>query len=133
MKALWRLVVILWVKRPISRPLPWTEDDRQTLDLFLNGGCGKRFISKLRESAAAECFGSVYGRPEEAVSRAGYARGYCDCLGLVLRLGRSFPFLESEYAAAEDQSLPGVAGLKEQGWPGSRVGGGGAIAPNLEF
>ena len=130
MKALlWRLLIQLWLKQPISKRLPWTEEDQVNLNLFLSSGQGKRFILKLREAAADSSFRSVYAQSSEAVSSAGYARGFCDCLGLVLRLGQSFPVAESEYEPAEHQRIAGQP-AREQGWPwpGSG-GGGGVIAP----
>jgi hypothetical protein len=130
MKLLWRLLVVSFVKQPITKRLPWTDEDSQSLDLFLQGGCGKRFVLKLREAAADASFRSVYGKSNDAVSAAGYARGFCDCLGLVFRLAQSLPMEASEYVPAESQALPGVAGQKQAGqdWQGW-IGGGGMIAP----
>jgi len=129
MRTLWRLFIVLWVRQPIHKRLPWTEDDKRELDLFLKSGCGKRFTLKLREAAADASFRSVYARPSDAVSAAGYARGFCDCLGTVLRLAQSFPTLESEYGVADAPSLPGSQPTqKDQDWRGA-VGGGGLIGP----
>lgn len=129
MKALWRLLIALYVKAPIYKRVPWTNEDKTTLYLFLQSGCGKRFTLRLREAAADVSFGSIYGK-KDAVSAAGYARGFCDCLGLVFRLAESFPTLESEYEAADQPTLPGEAKPRsEQGWQGTLAGGGGAIAP----
>jgi hypothetical protein len=130
MKLLWRLLVTLWVKQPIDKRLQWTDEDSQGLDLFLRSGCGKRFVLKLREAAADVSFRSVYGSSKDAVSAAGYARGFCDCLGLVFRLAQSLPSEASEYVPAESQTLPGGASSKqmEQDWRGA-IGGGGMIAP----
>jgi hypothetical protein len=130
MKALWRLLVASFVKQPIYKRLQWSDEDSQSLDLFLKSGCGKRFVLKLREAAADVSFRSVYSSSKDAVSAAGYARGFCDCLGLVFRLGNSFPTLESEYEPAEHQRLPGQEPVKEkdQDWRGA-IGGGGMIGP----
>jgi hypothetical protein len=130
MKLLWRLLVASFVKQPIYKRLSWSDEDSQSLDLFLQGGCGKRFVLKLREAAADASFRSVYGKSNDAVSAAGYARGFCDCLGLVFRLAQSLPMEASEYVPAESQTLPGVAGQKQAGqdWQGW-IGGGGMIAP----
>jgi hypothetical protein len=131
MKFFWRVVIAAWIKAPIKTRVSWNLDDQQSLDLFLKSGCGKRFLLKLRESAADVSFRSVYGDTEKAVSNAGYARGYCDCLGAVFRLAKSFPAEESEYEVAEDQPLPGqpVQQKAGQGWRGV-IGGGGLIAPH---
>jgi hypothetical protein len=130
MKLLWRLLVASFVKQPIYKRLPWTDEDSQSLYLFLQGGCGKRFVLKLREAAADASFRSVYGKSSDAVSAAGYARGFCDCLGLVFRLAQSLPSEASEYVPAESQTLPGVTSQKQAGqdWQGW-IGGGGMIAP----
>jgi hypothetical protein len=129
MKLLWRILVVLWVKQPIYKRLPWSHEDSQSLDLFLKTGCGKRFTLKLREAAADVSFRSVYGQPNQAVSAAGYARGFCDCLGLVFRLAQSLPLEASEYVPAESQPLPGSQSRSvEQDWRGA-IGGGGMIAP----
>ena len=133
MKYLFRLVIRAWVSRPSKTRIPWTDDDISTLYLFLESGCGKRFVLKLREAAADVSFRSVYSSPDGAVSAAGYARGFCDSLGLVFRLAKSFPTLESEYAVAEDQTLPGQMPAREQAGKEAVIGGGGMIAPNLEF
>jgi hypothetical protein len=129
MKLFWRLLVTAWVKQPITRRIQWETDDTQTLSLFLSSGCGKRFVLKLREAAADVSFRSVYGQPNQAVSAAGYARGFCDCLGLVFRLAQSLPVEASEYVPAESQTLPGQP-VKQTGqdWRGA-IGGGGMIAP----
>jgi hypothetical protein len=130
MKLLWRLLVASFVKQPIYKRLPWSDEDSQSLDLFLKSGCGKRFVLKLREAAADVSFRSVYGKSSDAVSAAGYARGFCDCLGLVFRLAQSLPLEASEYVPAESQTLPGVTSQKQAGqdWQGW-IGGGGMIAP----
>ena len=129
MKYLFRLVVRLWVSKPITRRIQWETDDIASLSLFLSSGCEKRFVLKLREAAADVSFRSVYGASKDAVSAAGYARGFCDCLGLVFRLAQSLPMEASEYAPAERQTLPGEpvkqTGQDWQGW----TGGGGMIAP----
>jgi hypothetical protein len=128
----WRLVIRWWIKQPISAPVPWTEEDSEQFRLFLGGGCGKRFLQKLRQAAAERCFRSVYGQASDAVSSAGYARGFCDCLGMVLRLSSSFPVLESEYGIALDQPPSGPSATEvEQSWRGV-IGGGGLIAPQRE-
>jgi len=130
MRFFWRILIALYVKQPIYKRLPWTDEDSQGLDLFLKTGCGKRFILKLREAAADVSFKSVYGPAIQAVSASGYARGFCDCLGLVFRLAQSLPSAASEYAPGESQTLPGQPPKDvEQGWQGA-IGGGGMIAPN---
>ena len=133
MKLLWRILIRAWVKQPIAKRIPWTDDDRTTLHLFLESGCGKRFILKFREAAADVSFRSVYSCDSGAVSAAGYARGFCDALGQVFRLAKSFPLAESEYTVAEDQTLPGMPARTEQGRREAIVGGGGMIAPSMEF
>ena len=133
MKLLWRLLIAFWVKQPITKRIPWSDDDRTTLYLFLESGCGKRFILKLREQAADICFRSVYSSPDGAVSAAGYARGACDSLGTIFRLAKSFPNLESEYAVADGERPPGQMPVKEQAGKEAVIGGGGMIAPHLEF
>jgi hypothetical protein len=130
MKLLWRLLVASFVKQPITKRIQWDTDDNASLSLFLASGCGKRFVLKLREAAADASFRSVYGKSSDAVSAAGYARGFCDCLGLVFRLAQSLPSEASEYVPAESQTLPGVTSQKQAGqdWQGW-IGGGGMIAP----
>jgi hypothetical protein len=129
MRLFWRLLIRAWIKAPIKARVPWNSDDSAQLQLFIESSYGKKFISKLRESAADVSFRSVYGNNENAVSNAGYARGYCDCLGAVFRLAQSFPAAESEYEVAETQPLPGQPTARvEQGWRGV-IGGGGMIAP----
>jgi hypothetical protein len=130
MKLLWRLLITLWVKQPIYKRIPWSDEESRELDLFLRSGCGKRFVLKLREAAADVSFRSVYGSSKDAVSAAGYARGFCDCLGLVFRLATSFPAVGNEYEPADAQRLPGQEPVSDKGqdWRGA-IGGGGMIGP----
>ena len=129
MRLLWRIIITLFVKQPIDKRLPWTDEDSHGLDLFLKTGCGIRFSQKLREAAADASFRSVYGPASQAVSAAGYARGFCDCLGLVFRLAQSIPQVGSEYEPADAPTLPGSQPKeKDQDWRGA-VGGGGLIGP----
>ena len=129
MRLLWRIIITIFVKSPIDKRLPWTDEDQTTLNLFISSGCGKRFTLKLREAAADASFRSVYGPASQAVSAAGYARGFCDCLGLVFRLAQSIPLAGSEYEPADAPTLPGSQPKeKDQDWRGS-VGGGGLIGP----
>ena len=128
-RFLFRLILRTWIAQPIERRIQWLAEDTDTLTLFLSTGCGNKFVLKLREAAADASFRSVYSQPEAAVSATGYARGFCDCLGLVLRLAQRLPSEASEYEPADSQRLPGqLVNQKEQDWRGV-VGGGGMIAP----
>jgi hypothetical protein len=114
MKFFLRILVTLWIRAPLGRRCVWTSEDTQHLGLFLESGCGKRFLLKLREAAADKSFGSVYGASSTAVSAAAYARGFCDSLGLIFALAKSLPRGEaSEYEVSEGGREPGMPAVEQ--------------------
>ena len=130
MKYLWRLLVKAWLAHPIRRRDMWDEEDRATLLLFLESKCGKRFVEKLRQTAADVSFASVYAPYKQSVSAAAYARGWQDSLSLVYRLAASFPQgVESEYGVdGEEMNIPpqGNSSVTQRRWSG-QIGGGSAL------
>jgi hypothetical protein len=132
MKHLWRVIVRAWLTAPINQRTDWEQDDIETLRLYLESKSGKRFLQKLRESAADVSFASVYAPNTQAVSAAAYARGWQDSLALVYRLSRVFPgAVESEYGVDGEErkrEIPprgNVTGAQSS-WFG-QIGGGSAL------
>ena len=128
MKYLWRLIIKAWLCHPIARRYIWDDEDRQTLLLFLESKCGKRFVERLRQTCADVSFASVYSPHSQAVSAAAYARGWQDSLSLVYRLAQSFPQgVESEYGIDGDEmKIPPQGATSNRSWFG-QIGGWSAL------
>jgi hypothetical protein len=131
MNFLWRTIVKAWIALPINRRVDWDQEDLDTLRLFLESKSGKRFLQKLRESAADVSFASVYSPASQAVSASAYARGWQDSLALVYRLSKVFPEqVESEYGVAGEEQVQipprGSSAGGQSSWFG-QIGGGQAL------
>jgi hypothetical protein len=99
---------ILWVLlcAPVVRTVTWTEEERASFDLFLRSSCGRKFFEFLRQTIAHSTFNAVYRDAVSAPVAAAHARGMQDVLGLIIRLHRFPPVLESETGEENIEPTP---------------------------
>lgn len=112
MKRWYRHMLWWLISRPIIRAINWEPEDQASFSIFLNSGCGKKFIEFLRQQCALTTFNAVYRDTVSAAVANAHARGMQDALGLILRLGRFPHELESardddiEPTQAQKQKMP---------------------------
>ena len=104
MKRWLRLFIWKLISVPIIRTVTWTEEEQASFDSFLRSSCGKKFFEFLRQTVAQATFNAVYRDAVSAPVANAYARGQQDVLGLIVRLHRFPPMLESE--TGEDNIEP---------------------------
>ena len=93
----WYLRMVL--SRPIIRAVDWTQEERNSFDLFCRSSCGIKLFEFLRQIVANATFNAVY---QNSVSANARARGQQDILALLHRL-RVFPVNEESSFTDEDQ------------------------------
>lgn len=89
---------ILWklLSRPVVRSVEWSVEEEAAFAIFLSSPCGKKFFEFLRQTVAHATFNAVYRDAVSAAVANGHARGQQDILGLIVRMGRFPPGVESD-------------------------------------
>jgi hypothetical protein len=101
-------VILRWYLRqilakPILRSIEWTEEERNSFDLFCRSKCGIKLFEFLRQIVANATFCAVY---QNSVSANARARGMQDVLAVLHRL-RVFPELQEESSTSlADSEIP---------------------------